>query len=68
MVSDPENKDNHDATLALTDNEVDSTKAPHNFWEGKQNQAAHFVLDLGCSAKIKEVHLRNSHTGSYQKK
>ena len=56
--------DNFDATEALTDNLVDDKRIiPRNYWAGKSNREAHFVYDLGCEAKVTEVHLRNSHDG-----
>ena len=55
---------NFDATEALTDFIVDDRRIrPRNYWTGKQRREVHFVYDLGCEAKVTEVHLRNSHGG-----
>ena len=55
---------NFDATEALTDFIVDDRRIrPRNYWTGKPRREVHFVYDLGCEAKVTEVHLRNSHGG-----
>ena len=55
---------NFDAAEALTDFIVDDRRIrPRNYWTGKSRREVHFVYDLGCEAKVTEVHLRNSHGG-----
>ena len=65
VVSDP-NKYSHkfDATETFIDDLVDVRSIPRNFWAGKANNlGVHFVYDVGCEAKVTEVHLRNSNGG-----
>ena len=65
IVSDEQKSNkNFDANEALTDYLVDDQRVnPRNFWAAKPNREANFVYDLGCEAKVTEVHLRNSHGG-----
>ena len=65
VISDPHkyNK-NFYAAQALTDNIVDDQRAnPRNYWAAKKGSDRYFIYDLGCEAKITEVHLRNAHNG-----
>ena len=65
VVSDPD-KYSHkfDAAETFIDYVVDKRGIPRNFWAGKASKSeVHFVYDLGCEAKVTEVHLRNSHGG-----
>ena len=53
-----------DAAVTFVDNVKDSRNGPpHNFWAGKSGAQVKFIFDLGCYAKITEVHLRNSYNG-----
>ena len=64
VVSDPNKySPKFDATETFKDDLVDLRSVPRNFWAGKANKEVHFVYDLGCEAKVTEVHLRNSHGG-----
>ena len=55
-----------DAAVTFVDNVKDSRNGPpHNFWAGKSGAQVKFIFDLGCYAKITEVHLRNSYNGQY---
>ena len=65
VVSDPDKlSDKFDATETFKDGLVDLRSIPRNFWAGKaKNLEVHFVYDLGCEAKVTEVHLRNAHGG-----
>ena len=65
VVSDPDKySEKFDATETFEDDLFDVRSNPRNFWAGKANKLeAHFVYDLGCKAKVTEVHLRNSHGG-----
>ena len=55
-----------DAAVTFVDNVKDSRNGPpHNFWAGKSGEQVKFIFDLGCYAKITEVHLRNSYNGQY---
>ena len=63
VVSDPDRARNFwSATNCLTDSGMDK-RDPHNYWVGRTRQKSHFVIDVGCSANIKEIHLRNSFNG-----
>ena len=65
VISDPYKfNDKYDAAQAFTDHIVDDMGVmPRNFWTGTMDSEVYFVYDLGCEAKITELHLRNSHNG-----
>ena len=64
VVVDPDRaRDFWPASNCLTDSRMDK-RDPHNYWVGKARQKSHFVIDAGCSANIKEIHLRNSFNGA----
>ena len=66
VVADPHrDRDLSPASNCLTDSGMDR-RDPHNYWVGKARQQSHFVIDIGCSASVKdkEVHLRNSFNGA----
>ena len=66
VVSDPD-KFNRKfvAAQALIDYTVDDKRAePRNYWAGNTYSEVHFIYNLGCEAKVTEVHLRNSHGGN----
>ena len=65
IVSDEDKfNEKFDAAEALIDYTVDDKDVePRNYWSGKADSKATFIYDLGCEAKVKEVHLRNSHGG-----
>ena len=56
----------HDANTCLTDGFADNMDGwPYNYWSGRNYATAWFEIDLGCSARITMLHMRNSHNGKY---
>ena len=61
-MDDPAHKPGYDAGSCLTDSGRDNgDELPYNYWCGKADKAAYFTLDLGCSATIREIRLRNAY-------
>ena len=55
----------HPATSALTDyvndDRLSNSPLTYNYWVARRLEQGGFVIDLGCTATVNEVHLRNAY-------